>query len=356
VSRRLDKESFVRKSHAALVRTLHAPGVRQGRTAAELAVTPHVRLALHRVDLKAGDLERRLDEQSVRMEQLGRAVADIEANMPAVLNAIASMSGAARLVKRELDVLRTDLESFRSGSDALHQQFAADIERARTDIKEGDLDVLGQVRPHAETLAWLMQRVETVRFEMLNELRYGSREGGRTAIEPRVVNPAALERSPLKLNIGAGHIPLDGYVNVDMRELPGIDVVATVDELPFEPGTLDEIFSSHTLEHFPHEVLRRQLLPYWSSLLKPGGTLVTIAPDIEAMSSDYARGDTSFDDFREVLYGAQEYEGDTHFTGFTPDSFSKLLAEAGYVDVQTVVCDRRNGKCKEFEITARKSD
>ena len=76
-----------------------------------------------------------------------------------------------------------------------------------------------------------------------------------------MVNRDALEASPLRLTSVPAMSPMEGYVNVDMRELPGIDVVATVDDLPFEPGTLDEIFSSHTLEHFPQEVLRRQLLP-----------------------------------------------------------------------------------------------
>jgi len=190
---------------------------------------------------------------------------------------------------------------------------------------------------------------------MLNELRYGKQPNGRTSLEPRVVNAEALDKARLRLNIGAGHIPLENYVNVDMRELPGIDVIAMVDDLPFEPGTVDEIFSSHTLEHFPQESLRRELLPYWVSLLKPGGTLGVVAPDVEAMSEDFARGDTSFEDFREVLYGGQEYEGDTHFTGFTPDSCCALLLEAGLVDPVIVARDRRNGKCKEFEITARKA-
>ena len=232
------------------------------------------------------------------------------------------------------------------------QRLSTDIDER---IKEGDLDVLGQVRPHAETLGWLMQRVETVRFEMLNELRYGQHADGRPTFETKVVNPAALEASPLRVNIGAGHIPMEGYVNVDMRELPGIDVIGTVDNLPFETGSLDEIYSSHTLEHFPQETLRRQLLPYWASLLKPGGQLTTVAPDLDAMSNDYVSGATSFEDFREVMYGGQEYEGDSHFTGFTPESFTALLLEAGFVDPVTVACDRQNGKCKEFEITARKA-
>jgi hypothetical protein len=327
---------------------LHAPGVRTVRKAAERAVTPDARVWIERVERSQAD-------HVVLLDQLQRAVSDVEASMPAVLNAIASMSGAARLVKRELDELRREFEAVRAEATEIREQLAADLAGMPDRIAQGDLDVLGQIRPHVETLGWLMQRVETVRFEMLNELRYGKPVDGRPSIEPRILNPVALEAAPLRVNIGAGHVPMDGYVNVDMRELPGIDVVATVDELPFEAETLDEIYSSHTLEHFPHEVLRRQLLPYWIKLLRPGGSLTTVAPDLEAMSGDYARGDTSFDDFREVLYGAQEYEGDTHFTGFTPESFSALLLEAGLTDPVTVACDRQNGKCKEFEITARKA-
>jgi hypothetical protein len=330
---------------------LHAPGVRHARKATERAVTPDARVGIVQLELARDTLARRVEEQDAELARLRRAVADIEANLPAVLNAISSMSGAARLVKREHDQLRGELEVLQSHVPVVDERL--DDVSARVDA--GDLRVLGEMRPHVETLEWLMQRVETVRFEMLNELRYGRSEGARpSSIEARIVNPAAMDGDVLRLNIGAGHIPMEGFVNVDMRELPGIDVVATVDDLPFEPGTVDEIFSSHTLEHFPQEVLRRQLLPYWSSLLKPGGSLVTIAPDLEAMTADYRNGETPFEDFREVLYGGQEYEGDAHFTGFTPESFSKLLLEAGLVDPITVASDRRNGKCKEFEISARK--
>ena len=50
----------------------------------------------------------------------------------------------------------------------------------------------------------------------------------------------------------------------------------------------------------PQELLRRQLLPYWASLLKPGGIAATIAPDLEAMAADFASGEMPFEDFREV--------------------------------------------------------
>ena len=61
------------------------------------------------------------------------------------------------------------------------------------------------------------------------------------------------------------------YVNIDMRELPGVDVVAPIDQLPFDDGTVAEIHSAHVLEHFPQEDLQRRLLPYWRDKLRPGG-------------------------------------------------------------------------------------
>jgi predicted SAM-dependent methyltransferase len=334
---------------------LHAPGVRHARKATERAVTADARIGIVELERSRDELQGRADQQAMELQLLRTAVAAIEANLPAVLNAIASMSGAARFVKREHDQLVTEFEELRARSDSGQERLTGDVADVAATVDAGDSRVLGEMQVHVETLAWLLQRVETVRFEMLNELRYGQQVCGARSIEARVVNPDALETDVLRLNIGAGHIPMEGYVNVDMRELPGIDVVATVDDLPFEPGTVDEIYSSHTLEHFPQEVLRRQLLPYWVSLLKPGGRLVTIAPDVEAMATDYVQGETPFEDFRDVLYGGQEYVGDDHFTGFTPESFSKLLLEAGFVDPITVAYDRRNGKCKEFEIAARKA-
>lgn len=383
---------------------IDAPGIGQARRAAELAVTPRTRVDLLRLEDARLGIERLLAYHSSELNLLRQALADVEESLPSVLNAISSIGGASRAVRREFDsfsarldpleavveqvgslnerIERLELagsdefEQLRTQVEALRQELAtsqhdvdvlrgdttasqqiqsAELDTLRDELAQGDLRVLGEIRPHIETLAWLMNRVEFLRFEVLNELRYGQRQSATSESEAQVINKEALDASPLKVNLGAGHVPMDGYVNVDMRELPGIDVVAVVDDLPFEPGTVDEIFSSHTLEHFPQETLRRTLLPYWASLLKPGGALVAVAPDVDAMSRDYVSGAMPFADFREVLYGGQEYEGDSHFTGFTPDSFSDMLREAGFGDVVVVARDRRNGKCKEFEIVAQKA-
>jgi predicted SAM-dependent methyltransferase len=149
-------------------------------------------------------------------------------------------------------------------------------------------------------------------------------------------------------------VPLDGYLNVDRRALPGVDIVAEADALPVERGGVAEIFSAHMLEHFPQEQLRRELLPYWYSLLKNGGIFAAIVPDADGMTNAYAAKEYPFERFREVTYGTQDYDGDFHFNMFSTGSLSALLVEAGFTDVEIVAENRENGGCKEFEIRAKR--
>jgi hypothetical protein len=203
----------------------------------------------------------------------------------------------------------------------------------------------------------LWERLDLVRREIMLEMRYGPRPGVPKEGEPIITNKEKIERARTegaRLNLGCGHIPLDGYVNIDARDLPGIDVVTDVMTLPFEYGTVREIFSAHLLEHFSQEELVRKLLPYWRRLLAAGGMFCAIVPDGEKMLSELTKGRYPFAEFREVIFGGQEYGGDFHFNLFTPTSLGALLTDAGFEDVTCVEKGRKNGKCYEFEITAIK--
>ena len=55
-------------------------------------------------------------------------------------------------------------------------------------------------------------------------------------------------KAPVKLHIGAGDKRLEGWVNVDLKRLPGVDVVADVTKgLDFE--NVEAVFAEHFLEH-----------------------------------------------------------------------------------------------------------
>jgi predicted SAM-dependent methyltransferase len=207
---------------------------------------------------------------------------------------------------------------------------------------------LGELR---ETVEYLLKRVEFVRQETLFEVRYGARPGSE-AMEPRVIDAekvARARREGLRLNIGCGHIPLEGYVNVDVRELPGVDVVAEATRLPFDPGTVTELFCAHLLEHFPEEQLKREVLPYWRSLLRDGGELRCVVPDAASMIERFSKGGMPFEDLREVTFGGQDYDGDFHYTMFSPESLKGILAGAGFGQVRLTATGRENGKCLEME-------
>ena len=200
-------------------------------------------------------------------------------------------------------------------------------------------------------------RAEYVRRELLYELRFSGLAGGATsktndAIGEEQRRPVPPVEGPVRLNLGSGHKPEPGYLNVDARGVEGIDVIADVDDLPFEPATVAEIRSAHLLEHFAEEHLRRSLLPHWVSRLEPGGVFLAIVPDAQVMIAEYSAGRIPFDDLRRVLYGDQEYDGDYHFTMFTPESLSTLFEEAGLTDVELVESGRRNGLCYEMEVRA----
>lgn len=210
----------------------------------------------------------------------------------------------------------------------------------------------------------LWQRVEFVRAETMFEMRAmmsgkaGSEIGYRMDTAQRIKNQqkidAALAAGNLRLNVGCGHVPVDDYANVDGRDLPGVDVVADVADIPFRADTVAEIYSSHLLEHFPLEHFRRVVLPHWFGLLKPGGTLRAIVPDAEGMIADYVADMMPFDDLREVTYGLQEYDGDFHFNMFSRDMLKRLVEEAGFVEASYTFVNRKNGKCRDMEITAHK--
>lgn len=269
-----------------------------------------------RIDLLASEGQERAATFEARLAEHEKHVASAEQTFTKVLDAVAGQNALARESRRE--------------SWKVHADFA-------------------------ESIARIERRVEFVRKEVMLEVRYGSRAPGDVAsVEPEVVNPEKLAVRPLRLNLGCGHIPMEGYVNVDARPLPDVDVVAEVGDLPFERGAVDEIRSAHLLEHFPRARLEG-LLSYWFDLLKPGGSFVAVVPDAESMIRSYVAGDIPWQELAEVTFGGQEYSGDFHFTMFSQEDINEMLTGAGFSDVKVVDSARRNGECLEMEVVAYKT-
>lgn len=92
--------------------------------------------------------------------------------------------------------------------------------------------------------------------------------------------PKKKSASPKKLNLGCGRDVREGWINLDVMPLPGVDVVADLGQcattpLPFEDNTFDELLLSHLLEHIPEPLPLMQEL--WR-IAKPGAKMQIRVP------------------------------------------------------------------------------
>lgn len=80
----------------------------------------------------------------------------------------------------------------------------------------------------------------------------------------------------MKLNAGCGLTPIEGWVNLDIAELPGVDIVADLTKpLPFDDDTFDEILLSHVLEHMENPL---DVMAELHRVAKPDCTMIIRVP------------------------------------------------------------------------------
>lgn len=144
----------------------------------------------------------------------------------------------------------------------------------------------------------------------------------------------------MKLHLGCGDIRIDGWVGVDVRPGPAVDLVADIASVDNLPRGCEAVYACHVLEHFGfHGVQPAALdvLAGWVSLLKPGGTCYLSVPDLQRVGAAIAATDNlavQFN-FMKCLYGGCEYEQNRHFIGFTYQLLGHVMHLAGLVDMQT---------------------
>ena len=133
----------------------------------------------------------------------------------------------------------------------------------------------------------------------------------------------------MRLNIGCGRKPLAGYVNCDLQPLPGVDLVADAGAIPVDPGTVEEIFAQHVIEHIAAD--RWPLvLEHWHRLLIPGGRVIVECPDLRRVCEYYV---CDFGGMRawwhHCIYGDPD-EGGRHLRGFVLEQLVADFKAAGF--------------------------
>lgn len=93
------------------------------------------------------------------------------------------------------------------------------------------------------------------------------------------------ESRPIKLELGAGGRKLDGWVSVDMSE--PTDLLHDLrDPLPLPDNCVDEVYSSHVMEHLHYRDLRH-LLTECVRVMKTDGLFRCAVPDARIFLAAY---------------------------------------------------------------------
>lgn len=144
----------------------------------------------------------------------------------------------------------------------------------------------------------------------------------------------------MRLNLGCGSYPLEGYTNVDQHN-EAADVVGDVRSLQFRD--VEEVVMYHLLEHLE----RKDTVPTLNrirSWMLNRATITIEVPDMAAIMADPPEA------WELYVYGSQEHGGEFHLNGFTAESLGWVMRAAGFssVSVEAFLSDhemRRGMPC-----------
>jgi predicted SAM-dependent methyltransferase len=194
----------------------------------------------------------------------------------------------------------------------------------------------------------------------------------------------------MKLNLGCGRDIRKGYVNVDLRDFPGVLKRNLIDELEtrsrwdFDSDIADEILMIDFLEHIPYSKTEIVFQECWR-ILKVGGKLNIQTPDFQECAytilgeeqflcnkcgSRVQVWETECASCRQSsrlikraamhrIFGGQDYEGNFHYNSFTKTTLREYLTESGFVDIDEAIVNE-NGETHQQNwnlfFTAKKGD
>ena len=158
----------------------------------------------------------------------------------------------------------------------------------------------------------------------------------------------------MRVNIGCGKYPLDGYTNVDASQDSAADV--RMDAFAFlatlADDSLEEVYAGHFLEHLT-QLEGQAFLAECYRVLQPGGVCAIVVPDMRTILAEWLANTATVAEYPEgvywpirdlvavcglFLYGTcQESQHRWCYEGAT---LGRAMLRAGFVNLQPI--DREN--------------
>jgi len=177
-------------------------------------------------------------------------------------------------------------------------------------------------------------------------------------------------QSVIKLELGAGDRKGEnGWVTVDLHQ--GADLnIDLRRSLPFASNSIDEIYSSHFLEHFTIKDIV-SILSECYRVLKPGGCISSCVPDASIYIKAYCNNTIldrdpwfRYEPAKELMFSKIDYINYIgHLNGehkhmFDQESLIEVFKQAGFVEAQTrgydINVDMETRRFQSIYVTAKK--
>ena len=154
-----------------------------------------------------------------------------------------------------------------------------------------------------------------------------------------------------KIHIGCGTAIFDGWVNVDLRALPGVDMVLDVRSgLPF--SDVEFVFAEHFIEHLDFDS-GLQFLHNCRAVLKGSGVLRLSTPNLDwVWRNQYHHGDWHDDSeaVRDCFWMNKAFRGWGHQFLYNEQTLTETLREAGFGFVEsTTYGESRHAELQDLE-------
>ena len=126
----------------------------------------------------------------------------------------------------------------------------------------------------------------------------------------------------MKLNIGAGDCTIPGFESIDIKN--GVNA----EKLPYADGSVDEVYASHILEHFPY-FKTGNVLREWVRVLKPGGRISIAVPDIDELMKVREHPEMGGGMLHACVMGGHTDDNDRHGRVFWREGLVRMLMACG---------------------------